>query len=133
MSARLTRAGFKQSHVSLPSRTYPTLAEGKTITFEEIGRDPSIPEWKRVLVNGKLQIISRKEVCVSKLIILPTLTAPSERQLMESSMSLTAPFKTSSYTVPYVPDLNFSCLLRVLEYDVPAMPQLRPLSDEPSM
>ena len=65
MSARLTRAGFKQSHVSLPSRTYPTLAEGKTITFEEIGRDPSIPEWKRVLVNGKLQIISRKEVCVS--------------------------------------------------------------------
>ena len=48
-------------------------------------------------------------------------------------MSLTAPFKTSSYTVPYVPDLNFSCLLRVLEYDVPAMPQLRPLSDEPSM
>ncbi|KAI0249562.1 hypothetical protein BJV78DRAFT_1276167 [Lactifluus subvellereus] len=50
-----------QSHISLPSRTYPTLAEGKTVTFEETSRDPSIPEWKRVLVNGKLQIINWKE------------------------------------------------------------------------
>lgn len=50
-----------ESHISLPSRTYPTLVEGKTVTFEEISEDPAVPEWKRVSVNGNIQIVSRKE------------------------------------------------------------------------
>ncbi|KAF8499200.1 hypothetical protein F5888DRAFT_1793980 [Russula emetica] len=50
-----------ESHISLPSRTYPTLLNGKTVTFKEINEDPTVPEWKRVSVNGNIQIVSRKE------------------------------------------------------------------------
>jgi len=50
-----------KSHISLPSRAYPTLAEGKTVSFEEISKDQTIPEWKRVSVNGNIQIVSKKE------------------------------------------------------------------------
>ncbi|KAI0005506.1 hypothetical protein BJV74DRAFT_804865 [Russula compacta] len=50
-----------QSHISLPSRTYPTLVEGKTVSFKEISKDPIVLEWKRVLVNGHIQIVNKKE------------------------------------------------------------------------
>ncbi len=46
----------------MPSRTYPTLVQGKTVTFKETSEDPTVPEWKRVFVNGNIQIVSRKEV-----------------------------------------------------------------------
>jgi len=50
-----------KSPIPLASRTYPTLAEGKTITFVETGKDTTSPEWNRVLVNGDIQIIKAKE------------------------------------------------------------------------
>jgi uncharacterized surface protein with fasciclin (FAS1) repeats len=50
-----------ESRIPLASRTYPTLAEGKTITFVETGKDTSSPEWKRVLINGDIQIINARE------------------------------------------------------------------------
>ncbi|KAI9454865.1 hypothetical protein BJY52DRAFT_1389902 [Lactarius psammicola] len=51
-----------ESPIPLASRTYPTLAEGKTtITFVETGKDTTLPEWKRVLINGEIQIINAKE------------------------------------------------------------------------
>jgi len=49
------------SHISLPSLTYPTLVEGKTVTFKEINQDTTMSEWKRVLVNGNVQIVDKKE------------------------------------------------------------------------
>jgi len=50
-----------ESLISLQSRTYPTLVEGKTITFKEISKDPQVSEWQRVLVNGDTRILSKKE------------------------------------------------------------------------
>lgn len=47
----------------LAPRTYPTLVEGKVITFVETGKDTTLPEWKRVLVNGDIRITNAKEVC----------------------------------------------------------------------
>jgi hypothetical protein len=73
---QLTRLYFQESHISLPSRTYPTLLEGKTVTFKEISEDPAVPEWKRVSVNGNIQIVSRKEVRSLYLVFLPILTSP---------------------------------------------------------
>jgi hypothetical protein len=34
-----------------------------------------VPEWKRVSVNGKIQIVSRKEVRSLYLVLLPILTS----------------------------------------------------------
>ena len=62
MKVRLTRPGSQESHISLSSPTYPTLVDGKTITFREISQDPTVSEWKRVLVNGNIQIVDKKEV-----------------------------------------------------------------------
>jgi hypothetical protein len=50
--------------------------EGKTVTFKEISEDPAVPEWKRVSVNGNIQIVSRKEVRSLYLVFLPILTSP---------------------------------------------------------
>jgi len=36
--------------------------EGKTVTFKEINQDTTMSEWKRVLINGNIQIIDKKEV-----------------------------------------------------------------------
>ncbi|KAH9075836.1 hypothetical protein EDB83DRAFT_2352563 [Lactarius deliciosus] len=49
-----------ESPISLTSRTYPTLAEGK-ISFVETSKDTTLPEWERVLINGDIQIINAKE------------------------------------------------------------------------
>ncbi|KAH9056985.1 hypothetical protein EDB87DRAFT_1565652 [Lactarius vividus] len=49
-----------ESPISLASRTYPTLAEGK-IYFVETSKDTTLPEWKRVLINGDIQVINAKE------------------------------------------------------------------------
>ncbi|KAN0135594.1 hypothetical protein V8E53_006485 [Lactarius tabidus] len=49
------------SRIPLAPRTYPTLVEGKTISFVETGKDTTLPEWKRVLVNGDIRIVNAKE------------------------------------------------------------------------
>ncbi|KAH8991988.1 hypothetical protein EDB92DRAFT_1934907 [Lactarius akahatsu] len=53
-------ACFKESPISLASRTYPTLAEGN-ISFVETSKDTTLPEWERVLINGDIQIVNAKE------------------------------------------------------------------------
>ncbi|KAF8480979.1 hypothetical protein DFH94DRAFT_630204 [Russula ochroleuca] len=50
-----------ESHTSLSSRTYLTLAEGKTVTFKEINKDTTVTDWKRFLVNDNIQIVRKKE------------------------------------------------------------------------
>ncbi|KAI9512620.1 hypothetical protein F5148DRAFT_1161603 [Russula earlei] len=50
-----------ESQISLPSRTYPTLVEGRTITFKETKKGSTALEWQRVLVNGDIPILNKKE------------------------------------------------------------------------
>ncbi|KAI0307608.1 hypothetical protein B0F90DRAFT_1813055 [Multifurca ochricompacta] len=67
--------------IVLNSHIYPTLAEGKAVTFKQISQDPTLPEWKRVLLNGGIKILNEKEA------------------INGVSTSLTAPFKTTDYTL----------------------------------
>ncbi|KAH8998750.1 hypothetical protein EDB86DRAFT_2909913 [Lactarius hatsudake] len=55
------RRALGESPISLASRTYPTLAEGKISFVEETSKDTTLPEWERVLINGDIQIINAKE------------------------------------------------------------------------
>ncbi|KAI0271496.1 hypothetical protein BC834DRAFT_841122 [Gloeopeniophorella convolvens] len=50
-----------ESPIPLLSRTYPTFAEGKTVTFKETNKNPDGPEWSRVLINGEIGIIGMRE------------------------------------------------------------------------
>ncbi|EIM92422.1 uncharacterized protein STEHIDRAFT_117441 [Stereum hirsutum FP-91666 SS1] len=50
-----------QSPIPLISHTYPTLVDGKNVTFAEIDGEASSPEWSRVLVNGESRIIQEKQ------------------------------------------------------------------------
>jgi len=59
-----------ESHISLPSRTYPTLVEGKAVAFEEISEDDTVPEWNRVLVNGNIPIVGKREASNGVLYII---------------------------------------------------------------
>jgi len=59
-----------ESHILLSSRTYPTLLEGKTVAFEEISEDHTVPEWNRVLVNGNIPIVGKREATNGVLYII---------------------------------------------------------------
>lgn len=76
VAPRLIPTCFKGSPIPLASRVYPTLAEGKTITFVETGKDTTLPEWKRVLINGGIQITNAKEVCHAEPFFLTHLISP---------------------------------------------------------
>lgn len=109
---------LKESPISLASNTYRTLAEGKPVSFVETSKDTSLPEWKRVLVNGNIQVISAKEVCYSHSSCFTHLISPFPRLSMESSMSLMAPFRTTSYAVQWSRLLDIYLVSRLYETEI---------------
>ncbi|ETW86744.1 hypothetical protein HETIRDRAFT_40718 [Heterobasidion irregulare TC 32-1] len=50
-----------ESPISLLGHTYPTLIEGKYVTFTEVDDGATAPEWARVLLNGDVRILEMKE------------------------------------------------------------------------
>ncbi|KAI0059419.1 hypothetical protein BV25DRAFT_1828937 [Artomyces pyxidatus] len=49
-----------EAPIFLASHTYPTLADGRSVSFKEIEGDATAPEWTRVLLNGEVQILRMK-------------------------------------------------------------------------
>ncbi|KAA1471467.1 hypothetical protein DENSPDRAFT_776453 [Dentipellis sp. KUC8613] len=50
-----------KSPIELSSQTYPTLNENKKVSFSEVKGSPNEPEWRRVLLEGDVQISRMRE------------------------------------------------------------------------
>lgn len=50
-------------------REYPTLAEGRSVTFKVVDEDSHKPNWARVAIDGEIHLLQKKEVCAITLIM----------------------------------------------------------------
>ncbi|KAI0031237.1 hypothetical protein K488DRAFT_79159 [Vararia minispora EC-137] len=50
-----------QSPIDIGLHSFPTLVEGRNVTFEEVEGDLSQPDWTRVLLNGEIRLLGKKE------------------------------------------------------------------------